>query len=159
MGSFTVKQISEMFKTNEETVRRWIRSGKLVATQTSKKGGNVISSAALNEFIRETPKYASIVTSSVTSSPVALSVVVGGIIGGLAALLDDRKEKITAADVEAVIKKKIAAHEKSIRVKRAQLNKIKKEIDDEQRDLEKYQYALEHLDLSIIAEEMNNEIK
>ena len=46
MASYTVKQIADMLNTNEETVRRWIRSGKLDATWVSKKSGNVISSAA-----------------------------------------------------------------------------------------------------------------
>lgn len=33
------------------TVRRWIRSGKLTASKSSKKVGNVITSAALNQFV------------------------------------------------------------------------------------------------------------
>lgn len=37
MSEYNVKQISEMLDTNPETVRRWIRSGKLEAEQTSKK--------------------------------------------------------------------------------------------------------------------------
>ena len=66
MTFYTVKQIANMLKTNEETVRRWIRSGKLVASQNSKKGGNIVSSEALNQFIKNTPKYAPIIAASLS---------------------------------------------------------------------------------------------
>lgn len=37
MSEYNVKQISEMLNINPETVRRWIRNGKLDAKQASKK--------------------------------------------------------------------------------------------------------------------------
>ncbi|GAP41149.1 hypothetical protein ATC1_131131 [Flexilinea flocculi] len=37
MGSFTVRQVAEMPKTNEETVRRWIRADKLIAEKNRGK--------------------------------------------------------------------------------------------------------------------------
>ena len=33
MNTYTVKEIADMLKTNPETVRRWIRLGKLEADQ------------------------------------------------------------------------------------------------------------------------------
>ena len=76
MDSYTVKQVSDLLKTNEETVRRWIRSGKLTTTFTSKKGGHIITGEALNLFVKETPKYAPILAASLaaTASRVARSV-------------------------------------------------------------------------------------
>ena len=81
MKSYTVKEIAETLKTNPETVRRWIRSGKLSSTMTSTKAGNIVTEDALNKFIKETPKYAAMLVGSVVTSPVALSLVVGGLIG------------------------------------------------------------------------------
>ena len=52
MDSYTVKQISEMLKTNPETVRRWIRLGELESDQVSRKGGNLITASSLNKFLK-----------------------------------------------------------------------------------------------------------
>ena len=160
MASYTVKQIADMLNTNEETVRRWIRSGKLDATWVSKKSGNVISSAALNKFIKETPKYAGALTAALVTSPIAMSVVVGGLLGGMIAFMDGKKNSsVSSADVKAFLKKKIASYEKSLKSKKAELAKLQSEIDSEQQELEKYTYALENLDLNVLANEMNSEKK
>ena len=71
MQFYTVKQVAETLKTNEETVRRWIRTGKLEAIQNSKKEGNLISADALNKFVKETPKY----TETLLKSPFAFSAI------------------------------------------------------------------------------------
>lgn len=60
MGTYTVKEIAEKLNTNPETVRRWIRSGKLKAEQSSRKEGNVISEEELQKFISVSPKFNSI---------------------------------------------------------------------------------------------------
>ena len=55
---FTVTDIASIFSVSEETVRRWIRSGKLKTTITSKKDGHKIAEKDLREFISITkPKY------------------------------------------------------------------------------------------------------
>lgn len=154
MNAYTVKQVAQILKTNEETVRRWIRSGKLSATLTSKKTGHVITADALNHFIKQTPKYGTALTASVASSSVALSMLLGGLIGSLIALVDSDK-KTTAKDVEGFLKKKINAHEKSLTKKEMQVQKLKEEIAEERRELERYQYALNNLDLNVVAEKMN----
>ena len=50
MRTYTVKEIAELLGTNPETVRRWIRDGKLQAVTNSKKKGEnkVILEGALN---------------------------------------------------------------------------------------------------------------
>lgn len=58
MANYSVKQIAEMLDTNPETVRRWIRAGRLESSQASKKEGNVVSEDALKTFLERTPKYA-----------------------------------------------------------------------------------------------------
>ena len=52
MKFFNVKQISDMLETNPETVRRWIRDGKLVAEQSSRKSGTVVSEESLLLFLK-----------------------------------------------------------------------------------------------------------
>ena len=56
MDTYTVKEVAKMMNTSEETVRRWIRSGKLKANMDSRKKGSVITDAMLREFTRNTPK-------------------------------------------------------------------------------------------------------
>lgn len=154
MESYTVKQVAELLSTNEETVRRWIRSGKLGASLTSKKSGHIITADALNNFVKTTPKYASALASSAASSPFAISVIVGSLLGSMFALVEGNK-RVTAKDVENFLKKKVKGHSQTIEKKEAQLQKIKAEIAEERQNLEKYQYALDNLDLTVIAENVN----
>lgn len=57
MKMYNVKEIANMLNINEETVRRWIRSDGLRATQTSRKTGNVVNEQDLWTFINDNPKY------------------------------------------------------------------------------------------------------
>ena len=68
MKSYNVKQISELLKTNPETVRRWIRSGKLEAVQSSKKEGNIISEKALLQFLKSMPKYSGLAAGALAAA-------------------------------------------------------------------------------------------
>lgn len=55
---YTITDISERLNINPETVRRWIRNGKLKAELSgSKKGGYKISEASYRDFIKNNPKY------------------------------------------------------------------------------------------------------
>lgn len=57
MIMYSVKEVSDMYCVDEETVRRWIRDKKLKATKKSKKDGYTITDSALREFGRRKPKY------------------------------------------------------------------------------------------------------
>lgn len=57
MQKYTVKEIASRFDVSEETVRRWIRSGKLKASKSSKKEGNIITEEDLYNFCLYNPKY------------------------------------------------------------------------------------------------------
>lgn len=50
MESYNVKDVAKLLGTSEETVRRWIRSGKLKASMDSRKGGSVITEG--KDFLR-----------------------------------------------------------------------------------------------------------
>ena len=53
-----LNDISERLNVNPETVRRWIRNGKLKAKSSgSKKEGFKISEASYKNFIKNNPKY------------------------------------------------------------------------------------------------------
>ena len=55
---YTIADISERLNVNPETVRRWIRNGKLKAKLSrSKKEGFKISEASYKNFIKNNPKY------------------------------------------------------------------------------------------------------
>ena len=47
MTIYNVREIAEMLNTNPETVRRWIRSGKLEAVRESRKEGNIVTKEML----------------------------------------------------------------------------------------------------------------
>lgn len=90
---YTVKEIAQMLSTNEETVRRWIRDGKLESESSSRKGGHRVSSESFTTFLHNTPKYGSILGKGATfgatlgatigaTSGLALPLIVAGIAGG-----------------------------------------------------------------------------
>lgn len=84
MDTYSVKEIADMLNTNPETVRRWIRSGKLEAIQESRKGGNVVTKSMLDAFLKSSPKYAGIAT-GLLASPVGLTTATAAIVGGILA--------------------------------------------------------------------------
>lgn len=48
---YTVKQVSEIFDVNPETIRRWVRAGKLKAMELkSRKEGLRIEENSIEEF-------------------------------------------------------------------------------------------------------------
>lgn len=57
MKMYNVKEIANMLNINEETVRRWIRSDGLRATQMSRKTGNVVNEQDLWTFVNDNPKH------------------------------------------------------------------------------------------------------
>lgn len=54
---YSVKEISDMLSVNPETVRRWIRNGRLKASLYSRSSGSVVTENSLNKFLDKNPKY------------------------------------------------------------------------------------------------------
>ncbi len=130
--SYSVKEISEMFNTNPETVRRWIRSGKLKATQKSRKSGNYVTEETLKEFIDSTPKY-----SKKTKGPLAVLGVTAGVLFAEFLSKQPKKNKtIDKKDQEHIIKNNIINLEKSIINKNNMIEQLLKEVDKEKQALE-----------------------
>ena len=65
MRIYSTKEISELFGVDNETVRRWIRSGELKAEQSSKKQGNIVYEKDLFDFISDKPKYKKMVSTNI----------------------------------------------------------------------------------------------
>lgn len=74
MKKYSVIQIADILDTNPETVRRWIRDNKLVAEQESRKQGNAVTEAALQDFLKATPKYAARYAAKQTTVPTCVEV-------------------------------------------------------------------------------------
>lgn len=58
MPLYTIKQVATMLDVDEETVRRWIKSKKIIAEEPrSRKNGYKISRENLLTFVQRNPKY------------------------------------------------------------------------------------------------------
>lgn len=131
--TYSVKEVADMLKTNPETVRRWIRDKKLDASLESKRGGHIICEAALQEFLKSSPKYAGIAKTSLAGAAVLSSVVVGGLIAQK--LIDAeqiKKARISASDMIAFLRMEIKKHEEAIHAKEATVKQLQQEIHAEQ---------------------------
>lgn len=155
MKTYSVKQIAEMLNTNPETVRRWIRSGRLKAVQTSRKGGNVVTEAELDRFIRATPKYlpkAALGAGFAVLSPI---VGIGALAGSIAAsvLLKYCEEKrktdvrIRTEDFKNYLKNNVEQLNKTLEYKKELIKQTETEIEDISRQIDQYAYLLEHEDI------------
>ncbi len=52
----TVEQAAERIQAHEETVRRWLREGKLVGTLISRRAGYRIPEREVDRFLKEGPR-------------------------------------------------------------------------------------------------------
>ena len=121
MKSYSVKELSALLHTNPETVRRWIRAGKLRSQQTPTKGENIILESDLMTFVQSHPKYASFITGATigtaVSSPftaIAAAIASGALIELIKAYLDEKDDnrRISKAELLAILQGAIAEKEK-----------------------------------------------
>ena len=157
MKTYSVKEIADMLKTNPETVRRWIRLGKLEAIQSSRKEGNVVTEQSFNKFLKSMPKYAGIAASTV------------GLLGGfslpvlavVSAILTHQymmEDKIKNAQVSiSELSKLIEAHinnsKKTILSKKEEIKKINLEIEAEKHNIQDMEELLKNLTSQKIKEQ------
>lgn len=55
--TYTIMNLSIIFRVDVQTVRRWCREGKIVAEIDSNKKGYLIKDSDLKEFMYKHPKY------------------------------------------------------------------------------------------------------
>lgn len=169
MKTYSVKQIAELLNTNPETVRRWIRDGKLKGEQASRKDGNTVTEDELVKFLKENPKYSSllaqlgggvmsgVVAASATKTLLATAAIyipglgipiAASLLGGTAAGFFMKKnssgDKISDHEVIECFENSIREHEKTIEEKRAKIKDLEFEIFKEQKAIEELNYLMEH---------------
>jgi len=151
MKTYSVKDVSEALGTNQETVRRWIRAGKLKASQNSKKGGNEITEKSLIEFLKASPKY-----SSIAAGSALLGGILGGIIPGgqlLSTLLAGhilnteifKSGQLNHKNIERTITDLISETEESINKKHQEIERLNHEIHEEEKRISDLKSVLEDM--------------
>ncbi len=101
MKTYSVKEIADLLGTSQETVRRWIRDGKLQAMDdTKKKGENkVILESALKSFLDASPKYAAAMAISL---PLGTGIMAGaGVTSALLAVKRAEAQRLSKAKIGA----------------------------------------------------------
>lgn len=80
---FTISEVASIFSVSEETVRRWIKSGRLRASIDSKKEGYKVTEKDLKEFVEtQKPKYRKILPFlGLFLSPMVASTILSGLLG------------------------------------------------------------------------------
>ena len=139
-----------MFDTNPETVRRWIRDKKLIATKTSNREGNIVTQAHLEAFAKSSPKYLpKLLTGIATLSPVsafALVPIIGGIATGVAMYAlkkkNEQSKSISLDDFKQYLQNEIQEEEKEVARKQDMIVKTQLEITDIMLRIEKYRNLL-----------------
>lgn len=164
MANYSVKQIAEMLDTNPETVRRWIRAGRLESSRASKKEGNVVSEDALKTFLERTPKYAAaaagmaaagILLPSVPVIGASLAVSVGMSVASALARLERRKAETASDAKENLIQLQIEKKQllEQIRAEaqqlQEQLKKQEQQLQEDKRWLQLLQCLVQELELDL----------
>lgn len=147
MDTYTVKEVAKMMNTSEETVRRWIRSGKLKANMDSRKKGSVITDAMLREFTRNTPKYA-----------VALANPIGGIVAASTLLLGTfvakniekgeaiKNSTVDSEEIKKILKENLVTVNANIQNKKKAIAQLEQEIVDEETKVKSLEYLLKNIE-------------
>lgn len=157
--NFSVAEVAKMLETNPETVRRWIRSGKLEAKKSKGRSGSVISEIVLRQFLEDSPKYKKYLplltaTSSLTIGAIA-SAASGALTVAIPAFLNSINQKKNktdlmltesqAEDLLSSVKERIQSLEVSIPRKREQIKSLKLELQQQEEELKTLQTALNSL--------------
>ena len=159
VDTYSVKEIAEMLNTNPETVRRWIRSGKLEAIQESRKGGNVVTKQMLDAFLKTSPKYAG-VAAGLLVTPIGLTTATAAIVGGLFAKQIKKNDELKNAQVNVseitrLLQANINDSLDTIRRKQKSIEHLKTEIEAEQQRINEFKQMLKEIEE--LREEDSNE--
>lgn len=150
MDTYSVKDIADMLNTNPETVRRWIRSGKLEAIQESRKGGNVVTKSMLDAFLKSSPKYAGIATGLI-SSPIALTTATAALVGGVIAqqlIKNDeiKNAQVNMSEIRKLLLSNIQSSKEIIERKKKGVKNLQDEIKEEQQRIDEAEKLIKELD-------------
>lgn len=149
METYSVKQIADMLNTKPETVRRWIRSGKLKAEQSSRKDGNVITEGDLNNFLKSSPKYAGLIAGAVglIAGPIAAIPLAGGIVATYLAMEKDRENpSFSKSDIKKYLEEEITRRDASMKQKLKTIKQMQQEIANDQQQISECKFVLSQLE-------------
>lgn len=157
MDTYSVKEIADMLNTNPETVRRWIRSGKLEAIQESRKGGNVVTKSMLDAFLKDSPKYAGI-AGKLLASPVGITTATAAIVGGLLAqqlIKNDgiKNAHVNTSEIRKLLLSNIQSSKENITRKKKSIKHLQEEIEDEQQRIDEAEKLIKELDKKVQGQE------
>lgn len=142
MNTYTVKEISSMLHTDPETVRRWIRNGKLKADKKSNKEGLVVTEKMLGAFLKSTPKYAGLAATSATAAvltggtTIAISAIIGAIAQGQYNKKVLEEAKIHPEELLTLLDEEIISANNNISSKKAIIKKTETEITKLEKKIE-----------------------
>ena len=149
MDTYNVKQIADMLNTQPETVRRWIRSGKLYAEKASRKDGHVVTESDLNKFLKSSPKYASMAGGLIGVAAALPVAVVGGIAATYLAAAKKAKENgdesFSKEDVTRYLQEEIERRNQSINQKVATIEQLQREITNDHQQITECNFVLAQL--------------
>ena len=130
METYTVKEIATMLNTDPETVRRWIRSGKLKAEgRISNKEGHLVTSSMLKLFLENFPKYAGLATTSSAAAMITGGVSIAGSIIA-EALLQGNENKKALENAKVQPRELILLLEAEKDEKKKKIEKTEKEVEE-----------------------------
>lgn len=157
MDTYSVKEIADMLNTNPETVRRWIRSGKLEAIQESRKGGNFVTKSMLDAFLKTSPKYAGIAT-GLLASPVGLTTATAAIVGGILAqqLIKNDEIKnahVNTSEIRKLLLSNIQSSKENIARKKKSIRHLQEDIEEEQQRIDESEKLIKELDEKVRGQE------
>lgn len=153
LDTYTVKQIADMLNTQPETVRRWIRNGRLHAKKTSRKEGHIVTDADLNSFLKGSPKYAGLAASSVAlglMAPIAAVPIVGGIAATYLASTKKQKENgeenVSKEEIKKYLLEEIERRNSSIKQKLGTIEQLQREIANDQQQISECNFVLAQIE-------------
>lgn len=163
MKTYNVKEISDILNTNPETVRRWIRSGKLEAIQDSRKEGNIVTEQMLNAFLKASPKYAGMLAGSAAMLSIAgIGVVTASLLGGLIAQQYEKNEniknaKVSTTEIKKLFEAEIKKSKQTIRRKEEAIRQLQNEIEEEKARIDEAQRLISDMDIQTQKEKSSKE--
>lgn len=142
MDNYSVNDIARLLSTNPETVRRWIRSGKLEAIQNSKKEGNIITKEMLENFLKKTPKYSGIALAAAVPTFGALPTAAAMLTGAAMKQKSNENFSVSPAELKNMIQMSLKTSKEAIAGKQQTIRALQAEIDAETRNVEKLERLL-----------------
>jgi excisionase family DNA binding protein len=146
MKSYTVKEVAALLQVDPETVRRWIRSKKLVSEKSSNKDGNRILESELKAFLKASPKYAASVGALLVGSAITSTVMLATFATEKA--IESAELENARVDSKAIInfvQSEISSRQALITRKEDSIHQIEAEIAAEQTRINELKAILESI--------------